>query len=253
MYMALAVVLSLSLIPAGLQAQTAADADFDDNGKVEFADFLLFVKAYGSAQVKYDLNGNGKVDFADFLAFVRVYGQNSPPAGGGGDTTVVTTPANTRHEMVLVPAGAFTMGSDSGGSDERPVHKVYLDGYYIDGYEVTNMQYVAFMNAIGRSADSEGHDLLSVEGDMQIRQSEGAFELKSSEYADLPVARVSWYGAKAYCEWTGGRLPTEAEWEKAARGTDGRTYPWGNELDSRRANYWDSGDPFDNGATAVIT
>jgi len=154
----------------------------------------------------------------------------------------VTTPAGTQHEMVLVPAGEFAMGSDRGRGDEQPVHTVYLDAYYIGKFEVTNAQYVVFLNAIGRNTNSQGNRLVDLrDPDAQIEFSEETFALKSADLADRPVVEVSWYGAKAYCEWVRLRLPTEAEWEKAARGTDGRTYPWGEEIDRARANYGKEG------------
>jgi len=144
--------------------------------------------------------------------------------------------------MVLVRAGEFAMGSESGDSDELPVHTVYLDGFWIDQYEVTNAQYVVFVNAFARNIDSGGYELLDLDdADVQIRKSGSIFELKSADYTDLPVIEISWYGAQAYCKWAGKRLPTEAEWEKAARGTDGRTYPWGEGIDHNKANY--SGGP----------
>jgi serine/threonine-protein kinase len=117
--------------------------------------------------------------------------------------------------MRLVPAGKFTMGSENGQSDERPVHTVYLDAFYMDKYEVTNARYAA---CVADGACTPPHESSST-----LSSYYG-----SPQYADYPVIHVDWYQAQAYCEWRGARLPTEAEWEKAARGTDGRTYPWGN-------------------------
>ncbi len=127
-----------------------------------------------------------------------------------------------RAEMVLVPTGEFWMGSDTGGGeDEKPRHRVYLDAYSIDKYEVTNGLYGHFMAATGRAAPAYWTDN-SFNGPTQ------------------PVVAVSWHDAEAYCKWAGKRLPTEAEWEKAARGTDGRTYPWGDQWDASRANSGES-------------
>jgi formylglycine-generating enzyme required for sulfatase activity/tRNA A-37 threonylcarbamoyl transferase component Bud32 len=127
--------------------------------------------------------------------------------------------------MVLVPAGPFEMGSESGYDDEKPVHEVTLDAFYIDQYEVTNAQYAA---CVEDGACAPPFDI-------------GSYTRRSyyghPEYGDYPVIWVSWYQAKTYCEWRGDRLPTEAEWEKAARGTDGRTYPWGEGIDCTLTNY----------------
>jgi formylglycine-generating enzyme required for sulfatase activity len=122
--------------------------------------------------------------------------------------------------MVLVPAGEFMMGSNDGGSDEKPVHRVYLDDYYIDKYEVTTSRYAAFLQATSRAAPERWNEASQV--------SDG----------ERPVIGVDWHDADAYCRYYGKRLPTEAEWEKAARGTDGRKYPWGNEEPtSRHTNF----------------
>ncbi len=121
--------------------------------------------------------------------------------------------------VVQIPSGEFTMGSHTGREDESPPHLVYLDGFEIDRYEVTNIQYQRFLRATGHSAP-----LYWVGSDYP------------SEQDDYPVAGVGWDNADAYCRWVGKRLPTEAEWEKACRGTDGRDYPWGNAWDPRRAN-----------------
>lgn len=152
----------------------------------------------------------------------------------------VQTPAGTMHELVRVPASYFTMGSAEGRADEQPVHQVYLDDFYIDRFEVNNDQYAAFLNDIGRNADEEGHLLFDLrDADAQIHYDERYAPIPGTE--QRPVAEVSWYGASAYCTWVGMQLPTEAMWEKAARGTDGRIYPWGDSIDRSRANYGKEG------------
>lgn len=118
--------------------------------------------------------------------------------------------------MVYVPAGEFTMGSDNGEPDEKPVHQVYLDAFWIDQTEVTNAMYAKCV-ADGRCTPPSSS-----------RSSTRNSYYGNSEFNDYPVIYMNWNMAKTYCEWRGARLPTEAEWEKAARGTDGRTYPWGN-------------------------
>ncbi len=132
-------------------------------------------------------------------------------------------------EMVYVPAGVFWMGSEEGegDGDEHPRHEVYLEGYWIDRYEVTNGQYERCVAAGKCSPPSQNGSYTrgSYYGDEQ--------------YADYPVIYVNWEQARRYCEWAGGRLPSEAEWEKAARGTDERRYPWGDEFDCRKGNFDD--------------
>ena len=113
----------------------------------------------------------------------------------------------------MLPEGMFTMGSDEGDADEKPEHVVYLDAFWIDKYEVTNAQY-AECAATGRCEPPEITDFY-----------------ESSVYADHPVVYMSWQDAELYCAWADRRLPTEAEWEKAACGTEGRTYPWGGEFE----------------------
>ena len=145
-----------------------------------------------------------------------------PPTLGIGSTMTSTIDGMVQ---VYVPAGPFTMGSDNGDSDEKPVHTVTLDAFWIDRTEVTNSMYAQCV----------------AEGDCQPPGNNGSYNRSSyygdASYADYPVIYVSWNDARAYCEWTGRRLPTEAEWEKAARGTDGRTYPWGEEVSCEQANY----------------
>jgi len=124
---------------------------------------------------------------------------------------------NANPNMVFIPAGEFTMGSNTGADDEMPVHLVYLDEYWIDKYETTNAQYAECVSA-GKCTPRE--DTKSYTRDSYYG---------NIKYANYPVIKIDWIQAKSYCEFAGKRLPTEAEWEKAARGTDGRIYPWGNE------------------------
>ncbi len=148
-------------------------------------------------------------------------------------------------DMAYVPAGEFLMGApeewlrqDTEGQhqDEGPQHVVYLDAFYIDRYEVTQGQYVEFLNALGNHyTGCGGHQCASVNEKMQLvssgneitRLPDGRYVVEEG-YQDRPMVSVTWYGAQMYCAWRGMRLPTEAEWEKAARGTDGRRYPWGD-------------------------
>jgi formylglycine-generating enzyme required for sulfatase activity len=118
------------------------------------------------------------------------------------------------EELVTIPAGPFVRGTDKGGFDERPERTIYLDAFLIDRYEVTNAQYAAFVKATGHR--KSGPPSRYAKNTMRMRG------------VNQPVVYVSWEDAKAYCEWRGRRLPTEAEWEKAMRGTDGRLWPWGN-------------------------
>jgi len=116
--------------------------------------------------------------------------------------------------MASIPAGEFWMGVDGmlGLEDERPRHKVWLDGYTMDLYEVTTSRYARFLVATGRTPPWQWEAV-----NLQI-------------HGDRPVIGVDWQDAEAYCRWAGKRLPTEAEWERASRGTDERLYPWGKQM-----------------------
>jgi formylglycine-generating enzyme required for sulfatase activity len=145
--------------------------------------------------------------------------------------------------MVYVPAGEFEMGSDASeidaDDDEFPQHSVTLDGFWIDQAEVTNAQFAAFLNEQGNRIEGQVTWLDLEDEKCLIEQVGGEYRPRSG-YADHPVVEVSWHGAMAYCEWVGGRLPTEAEWEYAARGLEGGRFPWGNSFDSKRLNYCDA-------------
>jgi serine/threonine-protein kinase len=167
---------------------------------------------------------------------------------GLGSTRISETDGMTQ---VFVPGGNFKMGSDyttSGAPWEGPIHKVLLDPYWIDQTEVTNAMFDAFVTQSGYQTDAEKTGASAV-----FNLVDGSFwrvggadwqhplgpDSNLSNLGEHPVVNVSWNDALAYCEWAGRRLPTEAEWEKAARGTDGRTYPWGNEFDGTRLNFAD--------------
>jgi serine/threonine-protein kinase len=141
--------------------------------------------------------------------------------------------------MVLVPASDFPMGSSNGGADERPIHSVYLDDYYIDKFEVTNALYKVCVNA----------------GVCNPPIHTGSFTRSSyygnAQYDQYPVVYMDWNMANTYCEWRGAHLPTEAQWEKAARGTDARIYPWGRDADCQKANYQGSGNGCVGGTSKV--
>jgi formylglycine-generating enzyme required for sulfatase activity len=126
--------------------------------------------------------------------------------------------------------------SEDQHQDEGPQHVVYLDAFYIDRYEVTQGEYVEFLNALGNHyTGCGGRQCASVNEETQLvssgneitRLPDGRYVVGAG-YEDRPMVSVTWYGAQMYCTWRGKRLPTEAEWEKAARGTDGRRYPWGD-------------------------
>lgn len=141
---------------------------------------------------------------------VALSSQNSPPS----------------NELVLIPEGIFLMGSEGrvtaegrGNADEQPRHKVYVKNFYIDRHEVTNQQYKAF-------ADNTENRF--------PRHWNG--EDPPDGKKDHPVIYINWFEANDYCHWIGKRLPSEAEWEKAARGTQGLRFPWGNTFDVAKAN-----------------
>ncbi|UCC65225.1 MAG: SUMF1/EgtB/PvdO family nonheme iron enzyme, partial [Anaerolineae bacterium] len=133
----------------------------------------------------------------------------TPTPGEKPSFTATLTPVGpVDKEMAFIPGGEFTMGSDDGDPDEAPAHPVSVTPFWMDLTETTNDEFAAFLQATGYQAP--------------------AVELGEGSH---PVVRVTWDDANAYCTWADKRLPTEAEWEFAARGTDGRVYPWGNEWD----------------------
>lgn len=171
--------------------------------------------------------------------------------------TVMAVFAQSREssEMIRIPAAAFLMGSNDGPDDERPQHRVEVAEFSIDRTKVTNTQFALFLNAIG-PVGPQGEKYFDIDdNDARVHRRDGQWSADTG-FGNNPVVEASWYGAVAYCRWTGKRLPTEAEWEKAARGTDARKYPWGNEPPDRtRAHFgggWNDLKPvgsFPNGAS----
>ncbi|MEW6742693.1 MAG: formylglycine-generating enzyme family protein [Planctomycetota bacterium] len=207
--------------------------------------------------------------------------------GGFVDQGFPPFPFGFPPAMVLIPGGEFEMGDHHGEGygDELPVHAVYIDAFWMDTYEVTNEEYCLYLNSayllgwievrggvVYKSGDSEPYcDTDSYDSDSRIHWDGSTFTVTSGK-EDHPMVEVSWYGAVAYANWRstwsglppcydletwecnfdagGFRLPTEAEWEKAARGGEHNPYyryPWGNDIDGSKANYWSSGDPYENG------
>lgn len=134
-------------------------------------------------------------------------------------TPKAIVPSDIEKDMVLIPAGNFTMGYNEGEDDEKPQHTVYLDSYYIDKYLVTNAQFRDFIQATDYKPERNWEEYFN-----------------SADKADYPVVNVSWNDAMAYAQWLGKRLPTEAEWEKAARGGTETQYYWGDTLDEKYVN-----------------
>jgi formylglycine-generating enzyme required for sulfatase activity len=142
--------------------------------------------------------------------------------------------------MALIPAGEFEMGDAfaEGKLNERLVHRIYLDAFYLDVYDVTNAQYAAFLNEYGKNTDDAGHELLNISGRYCLIEKAGSIYRPKAGYENHPVIEVSWYGASAYAEFYGKRLPTEAEWEKAAQGGLVRCeYAWKEDVSHDYANY----------------
>lgn len=167
------------------------------------------------------------------LSIVSGSGAEHKPQGADQSPDVGTVKKSAKGdvEMVYVRAGDFTRG-DNAHEDEKPEAKIYLDGFWIGKNDVTVAQFRAYCNAAGYKYRWDEH------------KPEWGWK------DDHPMVEVSWDEARAFCKWAGGDLPTEAQWEKAARGTDGRTFPWGSEWDPKKCRC--SGSFGDAGSTAPV-
>jgi formylglycine-generating enzyme required for sulfatase activity len=176
---------------------------------------------------------------------LQVIQKNSPL----GETLAVGEIRNPKDGSILIeiPAGPFIMGSDSGENDAKPAHKVYLDKYYIGKYEVTVGQFRKFVKATGYKTNAEtyakkdkyflGFLVPELRGTWKKPLFSKYSNRPLNQSDNCPVVCITYWDAKAYCNWAGLRLPTEAEWEKAARGIDERFYPWGNKLCLNKCNH----------------
>jgi formylglycine-generating enzyme required for sulfatase activity len=177
--------------------------------------FLLVVLAFAALPILAILRGTTNTPFEESTSDLQ------DPAQSGALPASNETPV--QEEMVLIPAGSFLRGTDVGGFDERPPREIFLDAFQIDRYEVTNYQYAQFASATGHRKAGPPSRYAKNVGKMRG--------------PNQPAVYVSWDDAGAYCQWKGKRLPTEAEWEKAMRGTDGRLWPWGNDEQPNAANW----------------
>lgn len=149
-------------------------------------------------------------------------------------------------EMIMIPAGTYFRGSNDGGRDEMPRHPVHLAPFALDAYPVTNEQFILFLEVLGGEKDHNNNDIIRLR-ESRIKRSGGKLNIESG-YARHPVVGVTWYGAVAYARWVGKRLPTEAEWETAARGgSEENTYPTGKNIERSQANF------FSTDTTAVMS
>lgn len=181
--------------------------------------FLLVVIAILVLATQKDIVESLRLEYKQALVQIRkmqaLQASLSTSSSAAGVPTKVKGSAKDGMQLVYIPAGEFLMGTDSPDyQNSRPEHKVYLNAYWIDKTEVSNAMYALCLQA-GKCMDALAKSGLNP-------------YFGKPEYANEPVIYVTWYDADGYCKWAGRRLPTEAEWEKAARGTDGRDYPWGD-------------------------
>lgn len=168
------------------------------------------------------------------LVVPALFGGNVLRSAWAGTPSAPSTNANDEVELVLIGAGEFTMGHKD-SYDTLPVRRMNLPAFYIDKYEVTNKRYKRFIDATGYKVPwSQESAVAAYIWDWQKR-------MYPQGKGDDPVVLVNWEDAKAFCAWAGKSLPTEAQWEKAARGVNGKPYPWGNIWEAKKANTSESG------------
>jgi len=177
--------------------------------------FLLVVLAFAALPIMGILRGTTLTPFEEAPS------ESTDPAQTESETIAKEAPIE--DEMVVIPAGPFVRGTMSGGFDEQPQRTIDLEPFSIDRYEVTNYQYQQFVLATGHRKSGP--------------PSRYAKSIGRMRGPNQPVVYVSWDDATEYCRWKGKRLPTEAEWEKAMRGSDGRLWPWGNKEQPNGANW----------------
>ncbi len=156
--------------------------------------------------------------------------QAAAPTDAGAAAAPTAAPkAGVDTPMVEIKGASFSMGSDAGNADSKPPHQVQVESFMLDTFEVTNADFKKFVDAAAYKTDAEKNG------------SSDNWLTYAKDKDDHPVVKISWNDAKAFCEWADKRLPTEAEWEFAARGDKGFTFPWGNEFDAKKANVKASG------------
>ena len=208
----------------------AGSADVNGDGAVNVNDFALVASRLGRRGGVEDVNGDGTVDVGDLALVVKLIGTEPPPPPP-------SPPSSSLEGMVLIPAGAFQMGSNDPEAltSEQPIHTVYVDAFYIDAHEVTNADFKRFVLANPQWRKNRIPRFLHNGNYLSYWDNSNNYPPGEANH---PVVYVSWYAAMAYAKWAGKRLPTEAEWEKAARGgRSGLNYPWGNTIHSTYANY----------------
>jgi formylglycine-generating enzyme required for sulfatase activity len=162
---------------------------------------------------------------------VTILAEQRFPQWVPGDVQWLTENPKDGSLLLLVPGGKFLAGG-KGRDEGGQTFAVDLPPYYLAIHAVTNVRYASFL-CQRRPSDADLKKWIQLDGNCFVRKSGSSYEAYGGK-PDHPVVNVSWYGAEAYCQWAGLRLPSELEWEKAARGTDGREYPWGNEWDEKK-------------------